>query len=113
MKPMFLLLLLPSARSHGNLVWPPVWWDRGGQVGLSQGASCQAGAQYAFHNDSAKSGANCFWHTNYTHIVGQRTLEPGLRTYPRIEDWAEDVVARNPWMAPGSAPVFSPCGAAG
>ena len=30
---MLLLLLLPlSVFGHGNMVWPPVWWDIGGQV---------------------------------------------------------------------------------
>ena len=30
---MLLLLLLPlTVSGHGNMVWPPVWWDVGGQV---------------------------------------------------------------------------------
>jgi len=109
-----LLFLLPlSVSGHGNMVWPPVWWDVGGQVGLSPGASCYAGYEYTFLDDPGKSGANCLWYTNYTHIVGEPTLPPEMRTFPNIEPYMEDYIATFPWMAPGSAPVYTPCGAAG
>jgi len=85
------LLLLPLCVSgHGNMVWPPVWWDIGGQVGLTPGASCFAGHEYTFLDDPAKSGANCLWYTNYTHIVGEPTLAPEMRTFPNIEPYLED-----------------------
>merc|ERR1712215_34270 len=109
-----LILLLPTTvHSHGNMVWPPVWWDAGGQVGLTAGQHCSAGAQYSFEGDPAKLGVNCMWYTNYTHIPGEKTLDSALRTFPNIQPGLESFIAKNPWMAPGTAPVYSPCGAAG
>merc|ERR1711971_1267354 len=111
---MLLLLLLPlSVSGHGNMVWPPVWWDVGGQVGLTPGASCYAGYDYTFLDDPGKTGANCMWYTNYTHIVGEPTLAPEMRTFPKIEPQYQDYISTMPWMAPGSTPVYTPCGAAG
>ena len=38
-----------------------------------------------------------------------------MRTFTKLDDdpYNEAWVAQNPWLAPGSAPVFGPCGAAG
>ena len=38
---------------------------------------------------------------------------PKTIMYYSIEPWGEPYIARNPWMSPGSAPVFFPCGVAG
>ena len=97
----------------GFQVTPAAWWDRGGQIGLKPGQSCSAGMEYTFADDPEKIGLSCMWYTNFTHIPSEPTLTPELRTFPKVEAWAEKYIARNPWMAPGSAPVFSPCGAAG
>merc|ERR1711962_1531919 len=112
---MFLqLLLLPaSAFGHGNMVWPPVWWDVRGEIGLKGAHSCQAGWQYTFQGDPHKRGTNCHWFTNDTEIVGEPTLEPALWTFPNVESWAEQRLERHPWRAPGYAPLYSPCGVAG
>jgi len=97
---------------HGNMVWPPVWWDIGGEIGLTPGQHCYSGSEYSF-GDAAKSGVNCMWYTNYTHIPGEPTLDPTLRTFANIDPDYEWWVVTNPWMSPGSAPVVTPCGAAG
>ena len=38
-----------------------------------------------------------------------------MRTFTKLDDDPDNEawVSRNPWLAPGSAPVFGPCGAAG
>jgi len=111
---MFLVLLLPSlVLGHGNMVWPPVWWDVRGEVGLGEGQHCSAGHQYIFYDDPGKAGVNCMWYTNFTHIVGESTLDPSLWTFPNIEEGYKPYIAHNPWRAPGSAPIYTPCGAAG
>ena len=94
-------------------VSPAAWWDSGGQVGLKPGQSCAAGMEYTFKDDPEKKGLSCMWFTNDTHIPSKPTLSPEMRTFPKVDAWEEEQIARNPWMAPGSAPVFSPCGAAG
>jgi len=112
---MWLLLFLPlsSVSAHGNMVAPAAWSDRGGQVGLKPGQSCAAGAEYTFAGDPEKKGLSCMWFTDNTKIKGEATLKPELRTFAKVELGAEEKISRNPWMAPGSAPVFSPCGVAG
>jgi len=108
-----LLLLPPLVFGHGNMVWPPVWWDVRGEIGLKGGHSCIAGYQYNFLGDPFKRGANCMWFTNDTQIVGAPTLDPALWTFPKVEPWEKQKLERNPWRAPGSAPIYSPCGVAG
>jgi len=112
---LYLLGLVPilSVSGHGNMVWPPIWQDEGGRIGLSPGMSCYPGAELIFDGDKEKIGAACFWYNNYTHIEGEPTIASHMRTFANIEPWAESFVARNPWMAPGSAQIFTPCGAAG
>jgi len=107
-----LATLTPLVAGHGNMVWPPVWWDRGGFTGLKEGQHCSAGKDLTF-GDALRTGVNCMWYTNYTHIPEEATLDPEYRTFPNIEPWAESYISKNPWMSPGSAPVFTPCGAVG
>ena len=44
---------------------------------------------------------------------GEPTLEPHMKTFGNIEEGLDAYIARNPWNAPGSAPVHSGCGIAG
>ena len=57
--------------------------------------------------------SGCFWFTNFTMIPGERTLDPSLRSFPQLEGYGDPAYDDHPWMAPGSAPVYSPCGAFG
>merc|ERR1712018_297073 len=113
--PVLCLLAVPilSVSGHANMVWPPVWQDIGGQLGRTPYSNMFIGGEYFFDNDIEKSGVVTMWYTNYTFIEGEPTLEPYLRTFANIEPGLESYVERNPWMAPGSAPVFSGCGVAG
>eukprot|EP00092_Neocalanus_flemingeri_P096221 GFUD01122461.1.p1 GENE.GFUD01122461.1~~GFUD01122461.1.p1 ORF type:complete len:336 (+),score=73.39 GFUD01122461.1:61-1008(+) len=95
------------------MVWPPVWTDAGGIVGLTPRASCGAGHEYVFGDDPGKVGSSCMWYTNYTMKEGESTLDPSMRTFANIEQGMESYVENNPLMAPGSAVIYSPCGAAG
>lgn len=47
------------------------------------------------------------WYTNYTFIPGARTLPDDMRGYDPI------IGPKNPWYAPGTAPVHGPCGVDG
>ena len=113
-----------SVAGHGNMVWPPTWFDPDGKDGLMPG-----GVIYG-------ENAPLQWFSNWTFIPeGQEaTLDPSLFTVPdfhgdayKVWDtvncfllppfdydicrvWYPIDPARNPWMAPGTAPVFSPCG---
>jgi len=103
----FLLIsiALPYADMHGNMVSPTTWFDAGGKYGMKSGAQCHPG--HDLHGPGIVYGNQCMWFSNYTFIPGEPTLDPALWTYPY------PFFARHPWRAPGHAPVWSPCGAAG
>ena len=107
------LVPIVSVSAHGNMVWPPTWQDAGGRIGASPGLSCAAGYYYNIYGDQGKTGAICLWYTNYTMKVGETTIDESMRTFANIEPMYEGYVKNNPWMAPGSAKVFSGCGIAG
>jgi len=44
---------------------------------------------------------------------GETTIDESMRTFANIEPMYEEYVESNPWLAPGSAKVFSGCGVAG
>jgi len=86
--------MLETITGHGAMQWPPTWHDAGGKCGLGKGC---------FNN-------GIFWFTNNTFIPGKPTVPNGvLRTYPNPPGAFENM----PWRAPGSAPIFSPCGIEG
>ena len=113
----------PLVVGHGNMVWPPTWFDTNGDVGLSPGG-------FMMKDQS-------MWFSNWTFIPGEATLDPALYTvldyhgdaylewerahclislgldYDVCFAWYPNDPAHNPWMAPGSAPVYSPCGVGG
>ena len=60
-----------SVYGHGNMVWPPVWQDAGGKIGLTELGHLFIGSEYFFENDPEKSGIVSLWYTNYTFIVGK------------------------------------------
>ena len=64
------LFAIASINGHGNMVWPPVWQDAGGKIGLSPVGSALIGLQYVFEDDPEKSGSVSMWYTNYTFITG-------------------------------------------
>ena len=112
---LFLYVIFVSG--HGNMVWPPVWQDAGGKWGLTPMGQFVIGGdiffEYEGQPDFEKSGVVTLWYTNYTHITIEPTIEDHMRTFPNIEPGTEEFIAHNPWMAPGSAPVYSGCGIAG
>jgi len=103
-------LHLRGVPGHGNMVMPHTWMDVGGKIGAGGGleGSCTAGWNLPGLGQIFR-GSSCYWFTNYTFIPGEPTLEPDMYTY---EDYYW-FFFENPWRAPGSAPVHSPCGVAG
>jgi len=109
-----LLLGIATVSGHVASNWPPSWSDPDGIFGMSDGwrdAGCipgtgrPGGSHYLGPNGSESDAKHCImkWYTNYTFHTGQATLPATMRTY-KIAD------KKNPWFAPGTAPVHSPCG---
>jgi len=100
-------VLLALADGHGSMVKPFSWIDTAGNVGMESYKSCEAGATII---DGGFAVA-CMWFSNYTFIPGEKTLDPSMSSFPQLFD--NPYMDKMPWSAPGSAPIFSPCGAGG
>lgn len=96
-------LAAPAVNAHGAMQFPPTWFDpQQGRCGL--GPNC--------------FGAGVMWFTNDTNIPGEPTIpdDSGLRTYHGASGsypGSAGSMRTNPWRAPGSAPIASPCGISG
>lgn len=105
--------VLPCATGHGALQMPPTWHDPDGSIGMSPGTQCNPGC-IGKQAQWPAQGCMCEWYTNWTFISGEATIPDGspLITYKNachsspLCDWTKT----HPWRAPGSAPIFSPCG---
>ena len=93
------LLLASGVHGHGTMQLPLPWQLGNVQSDLNAN-SCVSGGCNWFENATRTSGATMAQHSP-------------LRTFadvgPDFEDWS----ARNPWRAPGTAAVSSPCGSEG
>jgi len=96
---------------HGSMQWPPTWFDVNGKIGMTAGSQCGAGCDYTPNG----TFCSCFWFSNETTHPGEPTIakDSFLRTYRNIGNSSSDQYADNPWMAPGTAEIFSPCGFGG
>jgi len=82
------------------MVMPTSWFDSGGVHGMKSKMQCAGGDVTAF----------CMWFTNETLNTGATIFDPALRTYSRKNS---NQTIENPWRAPGTAPISSPCGVSG
>jgi len=124
--------IVPDTRAHGDMVWPINWFDykqwvqtgnsswKYDYVGMKAHQQCAAGFQTPREIicpkpddcDGFKNpGVSCVWFNNYTFVEKPTLFDPKLRTYAHNE--YPSFVLHHPWRAPGSAPIYSPCGVAG
>merc|ERR1719402_1913999 len=130
-------LLFSTADGHGSMMKPYGWSDAGGTwfpgrenpcliitplsartftTGLVDLADLMSSPERfvdVINNSPVDITKTCDWFSNYTHIPGDRTISPTARSYPQLEELGDGMYDKNPWMSPGAAPVFSPCGALG
>jgi len=105
------------------MVKPISWLDSGGRVGMKvyqqkeectpvrfTVCECTAGSELPV-TDQPGQGSACLWFNNYTFIPGKPTLDPSMSSLP--QKFEEFSLKKHPWTSPGSAPLYSPCGAAG
>jgi hypothetical protein len=101
-----LAALIGSVLGHGVMQTPLPW-----QLGNVQ----LEGSLPMLGKDACVLGG-CQWFTNYTHLPAGKaptiTRDSPMRTFQDLDD-DDDWTARNPWRAPGTAHVSSPCGTEG
>ena len=116
------IFLLQPAHGHGSLMKPSSWSDEGGEWSPGMVNPCNFVRNpwknsdqeiVDFINKPVGVDKVCYWFTNFTNIHGERTVDPAVRSFPQLEEFGDKHFDRNPWMSPGSAAVFSPCGALG
>merc|ERR1712179_750267 len=121
-----LLYLSPAVLGHGNMVWPMPWWDvhEAGAYWDQNGHDTHVGCgvldlPHTEFEDHSGRKPDCmnFWFSN-------NVLIPGKATIPDEMDQSEIICdgqaghhnhdrMKFPWHAPGTAPVFGPCGTLG
>lgn len=102
----------PLCAGHGSMSKPASYSDPDSVYGLTKDArSAGCTGHYAPGEVEPAQGCVSEWYTNYTFIPGEPTMptDSPMRTQRDpvlVGDWTRKM----PWRAPGSAPIFSPCG---
>jgi len=101
---------LASVKGHGNMVHPPVWMDRdhGNNIGCGV-----LDLPYTEHEEMTGHKPDCLtqWYSNHMEIPGEPTI-PEEMNLPEVKCGGHDT-SSHPWSAPGTAPIFGPCGTLG
>ena len=124
-------ILIGNAHGHGTMVSPINWFDfpewmktedgwKYDFAGMKSHQQCTAGSQIPRPiicpnpgdcDGYPYPGSSCMWFNNNTRVKKPTLFDSKLRTYAHNE--YPPYVLYNPWRAPGSAPIYSSCGAAG
>jgi len=104
------LPILTLVSGHGNMVHPPVWMASGHQ-GIGCGVLDLPPTE---HEEVTGRKPDCLnmWFNNDVWIPGEPTIE-GDMSQPEVSCVGQADGQHNekkPWNAPGTAPIFSPCG---
>ena len=106
------LLLLPPAEGHGSMMKPYGWSDSGGTWFPGMENPCQDLSRLGddqlltmsnperfvefMNNGPAGIGKSCDWYSNYTHIPGDRTIDPSARY--ELSHWSRKVDPVTDWL---------------
>jgi len=134
MQSSLLLCGAPLVAGHASMIRPTSWLDPDGKLEMPDArnkAGCTGHRAPGQKIGEATQGCLPEWYSNFTHIPGEPTINatsplltiencvskptanyclfngtlPGVG-HVELPDWTK----RNPWRAPGTAPVWSPCG---
>merc|ERR1712215_38667 len=107
-----LIQWLSLVTGHGNMVVPFTWHDTeqlgmgvGRNVGCVKEELPDQDENYDWPTIHGRNVCQDEWFTNHTHIPGEPTIPEDMLGPGNHQ--------RNPWFAPGTAPIFSPCGTYG
>ena len=108
-----LALVAAGVSAHGILTQPPsrsvlATYHGDTEAGLNNGGVCSAGGKAV----TEAAPAVCQWWGGLNSHASARTLPDSMRTWSNNEP-DEPIAETNPWFAPGSADLQTPCGSAG
>jgi len=112
-----LLLLITGlglASGHGNMIFPPVWFDRGGK-NLKIGCGVLDLPDDTEYSQTRGKEPDCvqMWFSNNVTIPGEPSI-PSSMSQPEVQCVGQTgAKTTHPWNAPGTAPVHGPCGTLG
>ena len=104
-------LLFSTADGHGSMMKPYGWSDAGGTwfPGMENPCHHVGGATWLtevvsnperfieFMNNGPNGiGKSCDWYSNYTHIPGDRTIDPSARY--ELSHWSRKVDPVTDWL---------------
>lgn len=113
---------LPCASGHFAMQYPPLWLDQHGTMfkpGSQNLPGCTGKLAPGEQGPGKEQGCACEWYTNYTFITGKQTIADELRTWAATPNYGPEDQGgpkgpgNHPWLAPGTAPIHSPCGVDG
>jgi len=121
-----LFLFLPLINGHGNMVKPAVWSDAERKMwwfdehgsGNHLGCGVIDTPEDNEYTEVTGKVPDCLqmWYSNHVEIPGESTI-PDELVQPEVkcvgQAGHDNHHVTFPWHAPGTAPVFSPCGAMG
>jgi len=119
-------VLCSKVDGHGNMVWPLAWWDtkQAGWYWDDHGSETHIGCgvlglpEDTEFTEMRKKPADClkYWFSDHVNIPGHATIPDDLDQSEVTcvgQAGAHDDHKKFPWNAPGTAPVYGPCGANG
>ena len=115
-----ILYLLPGlalVSCHGNMFSPPAWWDRGStNTKIGCGVLNLPDNEYSDVHNGRDPDCMSLWYSNNVKIPGKASIPDDMDQSEITcthQAGAHDDKKEFPWNAPGSAPVFGPCGTLG
>ena len=120
-------VLAPLVSGHGNMVYPLAWWDRdeAGWMWDEHGRDNHIGCgvldlpednEFSHEHNGKPPDCMAFWFSNGVKIPGEASIPEELAQNEITcihQAGAHDDNKKFPWNAPGTAPVFGPCGSLG
>jgi len=112
-----LLGLMTLVSGHGNMFSPPTWWDRGGtNTKIGCGVLDLPDNEFTDVHDGKAPDCMHYWYSNGVKIPGHATIPDDMAQNDVTcihQAGHHDHKKEFPWNAPGTAPVFGPCGTLG
>jgi len=107
------IVSLSTVTGHGNMVYPPVWMHQEKHIGC--GVLDLPTDTEREQVTGKKPDCLNMWYSNNVNIPGEPTISEDM-SQPEVTCIGQggyNNFERKPWQAPGTTPIFGPCGTMG